>query len=384
MGGPSGGAFADELGRIRAWLFEAAWPLWAQAGRDPVTGRFYEQLALDGSPDPAAPLRLRVQARQIYAFSQAALMGWDGPARDIVADGLRFLTAHGWRSEGGWLHVFAPDGAALDGRADTYDHAFVLFALAAAARALGPEAAFPWVERTLAFMDARLADPIHGGFLEGDPPASPRRQNPHMHLLEAFLALYHVTGDAAYLERAGAIVSLFRTRFFNAEKGFLSEHFAEDWAPLPGEAGRRVEPGHLYEWVWLLAEYAAARGEPVAVEARPLFDFAEAHGRNAQGFAVDAIRDDGAPLAPTRRLWPQTEALRAAIALRRTEGAAMDERIRAILGGVFDGYLSPAPPGAWIDQYGPGGAPLSTHVPASILYHLIGAFAPALNELSGA
>src|SRR5690606_23146238 len=109
-----------------------------------------------------------------------------------------------------------PDGSVLDPAEDAYDHAFVLLALAHA-HAAGHDRAMQLGREALGFLDTYLADPRSGGFLEEGGGRGLRRSNPHMHLLEAFLAWHELTGDPHYLERAADIVSLFRERFFDAE-----------------------------------------------------------------------------------------------------------------------------------------------------------------------
>src|SRR2546430_13023820 len=51
----------------------------------------------------------------------------------------------------------------------------------------------------------------------------PRRQNPHMHLLEALLALHVATGEKNWLRRAGALVDLFKRRFADRSEEHTSE-----------------------------------------------------------------------------------------------------------------------------------------------------------------
>jgi len=278
---PDAPLFQPQAERLRRWLFDEALPFWAERGLDAVHGGFHERLDLQGAPDLAAARRLRVQARQIYAFSHAHILGWRGPALDIVEAGYEFLTHKGWLAEGGWLHLLTPQGGVLDDRRDTYDHAFVAFALAFAHRALGRHDPLTWAERTLAFVDAELADGAHGGYLESLPPATPRRQNPHMHMLEAALALYEATGEETHLARARAMVDLFRQRFFDPSRGALREFMDADWSPLASDIGLLTEPGHHYEWVWLLSEYAGATGELVGEYCERLFAFAETELRNA-------------------------------------------------------------------------------------------------------
>src|SRR6185369_6058486 len=148
----------------------------------------------------------------------------------------------------------------LDNARDAYDHAFVLFALAWYCRATGDRNVIQLADATWEFMQHRLADPQHGGFLEEFAPGRagmklPRRQNPHMHLLEALLALHVATGEKNWLRRAGTLVDLFKRKFVDPHNGALIEFFAADWLPAQGSLGNLREPGHQFEWVWLLYEY---------------------------------------------------------------------------------------------------------------------------------
>lgn len=373
---------ARDFRRIRHWLFEAAFPLWSGRGRDAEHGGFYEKLTRDGAPDRGAVRRIRVQARQIYGFAVAAELGWPGPAAQIVSDGFDWLVARAWRRNGGWAHLLAPDGAILDGSCDAYDHAFLLLACAQTYRATARNDALEWAERTLTYMDKNLAAPAvnggWGGYLEGAPDKRPRRQNPHMHFLESMLALYDASGDSEFLQRAAKVVHLFREKFWDAKTGFVYEFFSDDWARLETEAGRMIEPGHLYEWVWLLSQAEKKGIGDFGREIAALFAAAEQWRVGEFGFALDGVRDDGRLMKETRRLWPQTEALRACLAMKESGRADADLRIRQLLDGLFAEYLNAEPAGAWIDQFDADGAALAADIPASSFYHVLGAFSECL------
>ncbi len=60
----------------RAWMFEAALPLWAERGVDRVDGGFYEELDPEGRPTACDFKRVRVMCRQIYVFSHGAVLGF--------------------------------------------------------------------------------------------------------------------------------------------------------------------------------------------------------------------------------------------------------------------------------------------------------------------
>ncbi|MGF1454059.1 MAG: AGE family epimerase/isomerase [Alphaproteobacteria bacterium] len=373
------GDLASQTMRFRAWLVDHALPMWSTDGVD-GQGGFIEQFDLNGRPEPDVVRRIRVQARQIYVFSQATLLGL-GDYRDLVRAGVDWLVAHGWDGdEGGFFHRLAGSGEPADTAKDTYDHAFILFGLAHAMRILPDAKVTGALERTLSFVEARLVAPDGVGFLEGVPAKLPRRQNPHMHLLEAFLAIHDATGDARHLTSADRIVEMFRTRFFNPVTETLTEFFTDDWAPAGDGAGDIVEPGHHFEWTYLLHAHAAAHAprerhaEPGA-EANQVFEVALARGLDpVSGLAYDEIWREGGVKSATKRCWAQTEALRAH-ALMARHSPVLAPRAAAFVDRLFRFYLDPAPRGGWLDVMGPDNQPTAKAIPASTLYHLMSAYA---------
>ena len=211
------------------------------------------------------------------------------------------------------------DGSVVDPTEDAYDHSCVLLALAHAHRA-GHKDALELGEETFRFLDAHLEDARLTGFLETPDGVGLRRSNPHMHLLESFLAWHTVTGDRTYLRRAARIIDLFRSHFFDAESWTLGEYFDDDWRPAAGDKGEWTEPGHHFEWASLLVEFAAKSGQKDLVAfARKLYASAIANGLNrATGLAYAAVSRQGMPLDRISRSWPQSEAIKAAIALDGT------------------------------------------------------------------
>ena len=70
-------------------------------------------------PSTARPVdsgfkRMRVQARQIYAFCHAAELDWNGPALDAAANGISFILNHGWLPDGGWATRLGTKGQQID------------------------------------------------------------------------------------------------------------------------------------------------------------------------------------------------------------------------------------------------------------------------------
>jgi mannose/cellobiose epimerase-like protein (N-acyl-D-glucosamine 2-epimerase family) len=365
--------------RLKRHLLDELLPYWAERGVDGVHGGFHNRLDGAGRPLPDASKRLLVQARQIYAFSAAARLG--APfGLELAARGVAFLEdAFRDRVHGGWFHTASSEGEPLDRRKDCYGHAFVVFALAHYAAASGDETALARAQETAALALARLRDREHGGYHEAADESwaplreLPRRQNPHMHWFEALLALHAVAPDAALLAEAGGLLALLRGHWLDRERGCLGEHFGADWKPAPGPEGEVVEPGHHYEWCWLLLRDAAARGRAAPPEAETLFAFAERHGIDGSGGVFDRVDRRGRLLAGSQRLWPQTERLKA-LAARGASAA-----LAAGLTRVFDRYARPE--GGWTEQLRADGRPESGIQNATSVYHVVLALREAMEAL---
>ena len=364
--------------RVRRWLFEEAIPLWFRIGIDEKHGGFHEAVGFDGSA-LGRPKRMRTMARQLYAFTAARRHGWDGPADRLIDHGLAFIAGKGRSHRGGWVRALDAGGAILDPVEDSYDHACVLLALAEAHRCGHPDA-LTLCRETLSALDTYLRTPGSPGYLDAtDADPARRKSNPHMHLLEAFLACHEATGDAGFLDRAGEIFDIFASCFFDAGNWTLGECFNDGRMPAGGIG--EFEPGHHFEWTWLIVDFARRAGRPELVAfARKLYATALANGINrATGLAFGTVSASGEPLDQVSRSWPQAEAIKAAIALDSAGGADLKPEIEERVGRLFRWHLDPAPAGLWIDRIDRHGQPLSTDVPASILHHLVNALTAYLD-----
>jgi mannose/cellobiose epimerase-like protein (N-acyl-D-glucosamine 2-epimerase family) len=134
----------------------------------------------------------------------------------------------------------------------------------------------------------------------------------------------------------------------------------------------RVEPGHHYEWVWLLLRQARFADQPELKEyCRKLYATSHAFGHARGTDAVcDSMAPDGSEMLGTARLWCQTEALKAGL-LARAEGLPGDETLFIrMLDVIFNRYLTTPTPGGWYDQIDPNGRVISKHMPTSTFYHV--------------
>ncbi len=370
MPAPAFTTLSEAAGWFEAWLRDGALPLWASAGVDRTRGGFHEALTPDGRPHRTMR-RGRVQARQVWVFATASQQGTLGDWRDVASQGFDLFVSDYRRPDGLFARLADQDGRIIDDTPAVYEQAFSLLAMAAlfavdpSRKGLAAEGA-----RTRKALEARH-NPA-GGYEEFGDEHQRYQANAHMHLLEASLA-WEDAGEASWAALSDEIVGLAMRRFIDPERGFLREFFDRSWTPLAEEGGL-VEPGHQFEWAWLLDRWGRMREREDAVEA--------AHHLFANGLrgvdvvrevAVNALWEDLSPRDPTARLWPQTEHLKAALlfgtqaqALRAAHGLAQ--------------YLDTPARGAWRDKMQVDGSFLEEPSPATSFYHVLGAVLPLLRH----
>lgn len=381
---------ASPLRRLADWVVGEALPFWLDAGFDAANGHFVEKLALDGTAEPEGAVRTRTAARQIYVYAHAAALGVAPPgALEAACRAGDALHAVAWQSgdRPGYARSFDRlAGTVLDPARDLYDQACVLLALAWLARATGEPRYSRRIDATLAAIDRTLMAPA-GGWAEDDAGTLPRRQNPHMHLFEACLAIVEDTGAVRHAARAGELFGLFRTRLLDAGTGLLREFFGPQWELSPAYRSERLDPGHMAEWAWLLRRYAELAACDTERFCRPLVDAALALGRTRSApFLADEVGADGTPLVDSRRLWPQTELIKALLLEHCATPPGVATRLveaERVAGAMLESYLAAPVPGTWIDRFDLAGRPLARDVPASSNYHLWTAAAQILAPDTG-
>lgn len=365
----------------RAWLFDSCFPLWSTEGVL-SNGLFAEALSLEHAQFTKDFVRVRVQARQTFVFSEALQLGWrPEQSLELVKSGLRTLMTQCRRPDGLIGRTLDSDtGIYADDTPELYDTAFVLFALASAARIEPLKAeALETAQSVWAAVDKSMLDPVAGGYSETLPRGPKRHQNPHMHLLEACLALHDVDPHGGHLTRATEIVGLFESRFTAGPKDLLAELFTADWTNSEGRDANIVEPGHQFEWAWLLQVYANAANLPVSDKAATLFAFGQAN-LDSEGRSIQETTRDGAVEDGSRRTWPQTEALKAQLTMYELTG---DDSIALAACQTFDVLMDEflTPQGGWIDHYTQDGAILAQNMPASTGYHVVLAFSELIRVM---
>lgn len=342
--------------RIRNWVIDQALPLWAERAQH-ESGRWVEHLNLDGTPDLSADLRWRVLARQIYVYAESARWNWF-QGEDIARQTYEHMRARGY------VQRVRADGTVTERRRDLYDHAFYLLASTSLYRLTKEQRYLTAIEEICVSLDKDFKHP-NGGWRETPRGALPRRQNPHMHLLEAFLYLYNETRDPKHLAYAEHIIDLFKAHFFDSKNHIIREFFNEDWSYYSGNQGTTAEPGHAMEWIWLLYRYEFSSGRDTKLWRGALY----ANALKQRGYFLNDEEDvQGNIRRETRRLWVQTEVIKAHLTMAENDVAGSADMAAAFIDGLFETYLKSD--GTWCDQTNACGGQIAKTIPVSTFYHI--------------
>lgn len=351
---------SEAAGAYDAWLKDAALPLWWKVGADHERGGFLEALSVHGEPRPA-PRRGRAQGRQVFTYALAGELGWQGPWLEAARHGEDYAQAHFRPDDGLFRMLVGIDGQVLNDTAMLYDQVFALLGMATLHRADPGRVNFvAEAARTRQGLPA-MRHPA-GGFREN--VVQPFQANAHMHILEAAMA-WGEAGETSWDAHADEIVGMARSTFIDAEGGFFREFFDQDWKPAAGDEGRFLEPGHQFEWAWLLERWGRQRGDASArAAARKLFEIGRKGVDRVRGVVVNELWDDLSIRDAKARLWSQAEYLKAALILGQQDDALLAAN------GLWK-YLETPARGTWFDKMRPDGSFIAEVAPASSFYHIV-------------
>jgi mannose-6-phosphate isomerase len=336
-------------------------PLWQGPGWNAEMALPFE--ALDAQHQPLPPQRYRAMAcaRQLFLFS--SFMGHPQvPDADARAAALfRSLQRHFHDAEhGGWFYSIDAQGAPLDRRKDLYTHAFIVFACAHYWAKVREPLVESVLNAALNVVAQRFADGdgLYESVLAEDwssLDAGPL-QNPLMHLAEAFLATLDVREDADTLAALNSLAEAMQRRFVDIEHGVMLEKpldAVDNWS----------EPGHQFEWFYLLESSEHLRGTPLHRSLTTAFAHAQAQGVDQASGAVAAMLEvDGSVKDGTQRIWAQAEYLRA-LTLRPDSEALLARQLNALQ----QRFLHPT---GWNECLNDQGQISRSDMPSTTPYHL--------------
>ncbi len=247
-----------------AVLGERTSAFWLEHGPDALLGGFHGTLDRQGNPIAPEDKGLIQQARHLWMLST-----WyerRSPSTELAALARQqyvFLRdSFVDPADGAFVYKISRDGSrVVDGKKQLFAESYAIYALATYGRALGEPEATALALARFASIDGARHDAQNGGYDQRTDPGTlsagaAKDTNTHLHLMEAFTALYEATADLRVGQRLGELVDLFVQRL-RQPSGYVHAEFTLAWAPV---GAPRVSYGHDLETAWLLLEAARVLG----------------------------------------------------------------------------------------------------------------------------
>lgn len=374
---PMASGIHSTIASLQTRLFLRWVPKWYEAFCDP-DGGFYERLGKGFKPVFTGQRRLVTQCRQLSIYSDYAVRKNQSIVPQLTKNFEFIVEKYHNPKTGLWCFSIKDDGSVSDPSCDLYALTFVIFSFSHYYRATQDERAKKYATDALTLIDTKfrmlphpgLAEAIDEGFVS---VRAIRRQNPHMHLLEACLFANAIWEDSGFDKMADDMVGLFYQYIYDARRDALVEFFNDEFTRPHDEKGRYLEPGHYYEWVWLLKKYEVMKGAHPSHDstALKLLNFANRFGWDSlYGGIFDAISDEGRVMTDTKRIWPFCEALKAnALMLEHVQNRqGLKDRVADMVKVFNKKYMQER--GFWTEWLQRDLTPAADYMPGTTPYHV--------------
>ena len=316
--------------RVGADLWQNVLPFWMRHSLDQEHGGYFNQLDRDGRRF-GDDKHVWLQGRQVWMLSKLYLDKGDASLLDAARLGAEFLRAHAVGEDGRAFFQLARDGAPIGLQRKIFSECFLVMAYAEYARASGDASfrarALALFERVLALVEdpTPLGRPQLAGQREGQDLAVP------MILLNLVAELRGAPGSETFDDRDDydAIERDCVRRVmlhFDRERRLVREHVAPDGGLIDAPEGRLLNPGHVVEAAWFLAEYARRiDDEQLAQDAFAMMEGALDVGWDSEHgglyYFLDAEGFSPLQLEWSMKLWwPHCEAMIGALVAWRATG----------------------------------------------------------------
>ncbi|MDR0894134.1 MAG: AGE family epimerase/isomerase [Prevotellaceae bacterium] len=255
-------------------------PFWMNNMIDRKRGGFYGQMSGEGMLVPYSPKGAVLNARILWTFS-AAYRRLDNPAYLETATRAKdYFLRHFIDKRGGVFWSLTYKGLPYNTKKQIYAIAFAIYGLAEYYLATRDEESLAAAIRLYKDVERHSFDADANGYIEAcsrnwlplfDMRLSERdandcfTMNTHLHLLEAYTALYRIWRNKRLGERLCNLIDIFTTRIIHPQTAHLQLFFDKDW----NSTRPVISYGHDIEASWLLCEAASALSPKLLSELLP-------------------------------------------------------------------------------------------------------------------
>jgi len=259
-------------------------PFWTSRMVDEKNGGFLTHFDKEGRDTGEDEKSLIAQTRCLYTLASAHRAGYgDGKLAAMARHGADFLINKMWdRKNEGFYWMMDRKGNVKIDKKIIYGQSFAIYSLSEYTMATGDKRGIEYAEKVFDLIQKYCADTMYGGYWEmferdwtlrgpGSAGGDRKTLDVHMHLMEAFTALYECTGRDVHRRKLLEVIDILQHRINHPRYRTGIPQFFKDWTIAPqikfeiiwgwdrftGE-GKKANVtdntcyGHNAEFAWLL------------------------------------------------------------------------------------------------------------------------------------
>ena len=265
-------------GQFRQEVAENILPYWMFKAKDPVNNGFYGKVTRKGLIKKKSSRSLVINARILWTFSEAYQIFQKEKYLITANRAYQYLlSAFKDKKNGGFFWKVDYKGKPVDKTKRIYAQAFCIYSLANYYKASGKKASLQEAKKLFALLEEHAYDSKNGGYFEdyspnwdlldelvvgGEELEAEKSMNTHLHIMEAYTALFEVWKNNTLKHRLRELITLFTGTIINRENYHFHLYFDRDFSVK----GNHISFGHDIEGSWLLREASEVLGDEELID----------------------------------------------------------------------------------------------------------------------
>ena len=221
-------------------------PFWTTRMIDNTNGGFITHFDREGKDTGDDEKSLIAQTRCLYTIASAHRAGYgEGKYVGLAKHGADFLIDKMWdREHGGFFWMMDRKGNVKIDRKIIYGQSFAIYSLSEYTLATGDPSGIEYAGKVFDLIQKYCADTMYGGYWEmfhrdwtlcgtGSQGGDRKTLDVHMHLMEAFTALYECTGKDVHRRKLLEVINILLYRIIHPQYKTGIPQFYKDWTVAP-------------------------------------------------------------------------------------------------------------------------------------------------------
>jgi mannobiose 2-epimerase len=298
---------------------------WTHHINNPANCFYYGEINSKNEPDAEAPIGLVLQSRLLWTFSAAFKHTQNHQYLKAANQAYDALTQKFYDNKNGGMYWSVhPNGQVASDKKQAYGIAFAIYGLSAYYEVTLDAGALKKATDLYTSLEKHFFDSEFGGYIEclgnnwseiDDVRLSDKDQNAiksmntHLHIIEAYAALYKVLPNAGIKQSIQKLLHYFEKFIIDVGTSQQNLFFEKNWTPTSSV----ISFGHDIEASWLLQEAAAIIDDDIYLQ-----KFTKL-ATNMAGVVANNVSSEGAVYNEYHRSmntldfgkdwWPQAEAM---------------------------------------------------------------------------